>query len=171
MKNNEKLTLRGTSRLRAWPAGELARRMAGGQTLAEAQADLHPVYDQQVHNLVVTLGKTLAAKFLSGNTATFLAYHAIGTGTDAPASGDTKLKTEVARKAKTISSYVGAQASWSVFYLSTEATFYIKECGWFGDTTAGTTQDSGTLFSHWLQSYDNSGGAYDLTFDYSLTMA
>lgn len=102
--------------------------------------------------------------------STGLTYHALGTSNTAPAVGDSQLGSEQARKTWTSRSRSGAQIALSVFYLASESTHAIKECGVFGGSTAGAAANSGELFSHYLQTYDNSGGSVDLTFDYLLTI-
>lgn len=171
IKTDNKLNVQGISRLRAWPKGLLPGLMAQGMSLNQAMEAARPVADMLARNLVVTTGKSLAAKVLSGQTLVSLTYHAIGTGTSTPVAGNTALGAEVARKQYTSRSAVGAVASFSVFYLASECTYNIKECGWFGDVSASNTPGSGTLFSRWLQSFDNSAGLYDLTFDYSVTLS
>lgn len=53
------------------------------------------------HNLVVTAGKNAIATLLKEGT-TRPKFIAVGTGTEEPAAGDTKLKTEKVRKEATI---------------------------------------------------------------------
>jgi len=153
MSHNESITLKGRSTLRAYPAGSGFK---------------FPVYQNTVHNLVVTAGKELVADLLIDDASTGLTYHAIGTSGTAPAVGDTTLGTEAARKAWTIRSRATNIITLEVFYLASEATFNISEAGVFGGATASTSADSGILFSHYLQAYDNSAGLVDLTFEYTL---
>ena len=147
--------LGGYSTLRVWERGK-----AGVSK---------PVYESTVHNLIVTSGKVLVADLLIGDVTTGLTYHAIGTGTDSPAVGDTTLTSEQERKAFTTRTNSSNEITLSCFYTAAQSTYNIKECGIFGGA-ASAVADSGTLFSHYLQSYDNSGGTYDLTFDYVLTI-
>lgn len=138
------------------------------RALAVAQGAL--VTKLYVNNLIVTAGKGLIADLLLGDETVGLGYHSIGTGSTTPAITDTTLDTEVARKAFATSSRTGNVFEASVFYTAAESTYNIGECGIFGGSGASLTLDSGTLFSHYLQAYDNSLGNYDLTFDYSLTI-
>lgn len=165
------LNLQGFSRLRAWPHGLLPELIAQGMTFKKAMQIAQPVADQVAKNLIVLSGRNLAAKILSGQTLAGLTYHAVGTGTTIPVAGNIGLETEVARKQYTARSSLGAAAIFSVFYLAAECTFNIKECGWFGDESASSTPGSGTLFSRWLQDFDNGAGLYDLTFDYSIILS
>jgi hypothetical protein len=154
MNEQNAITLKGRSTIRAYPAGS---NFSGA-----------PIYQQTVNNLVVTAGKSMVAALLVDTETTGLTYHAIGTDATAPALADTTLGTETARKAWTIRSRASSTITLEVFYLAAEATFDIAEAGVFGGSTASATPDSGTLFSHYLQPYDNSAGLVDLTFEYVL---
>jgi len=124
------------------------------------------------HNLITTAGKQLIGDMLIDETGydTGLTYQAEGTDDTAPAVGDTTLGAEAARKAVTSKSRSGNEITYSTFFTAAEANDNIKEAGIFGHSTASATPDSGILFAHWLVSFDNSGGNYDLTFDYILTI-
>ena len=172
LRNDELIKLTGQSRLRAYRPGALQKWLDCGLTLAQAQdqakGDL--ISDITVKNLIVTLGKGLVADLLIDVVGTGLTYHAIGTSATAPALTDTVLGTEAARKAFTVRGRAGNVVSLSVFYTKAECTFNIKEAGIFGGALASSTPGSGTLFSHYAQAEDNSGGTKDLTFDYDLTI-
>ena len=172
MKQNDGIQLTGRSVLRGWKRGVLGALLARGMTLEQAQAEARRlgalVYERAVSNLVVTAGKGLVGDLMIDDESAGLAYHAIGTGTTTPAAGDTALETEVARKVWGSRERAGNTIYLSAFYPAAECAYYVKEAGVFGGSGASATPDSGTLFSHYLQSYDNSGGAVDLTFDYSV---
>jgi len=123
-------------------------------------------------NLIVTVGKNLVGDMLIDVAGydTGLTYQAIGTDSTAPVVGDTTLGTESSRKAITAKSRLVNVITLSTFFTAAECTAAIEEAGVFGHSTAGAGADSGVLFSHWLVSFDNSGGVYDLTFDYVLTI-
>lgn len=123
-------------------------------------------------NLIVSTGKALVGDMLIDESGydTGLTYCAIGTDDTAPAAGDTTLGAEAARKAITSKSRAGNILTLSTFFAAGECTYAIEEAGIFGHSTASVTPDSGVLFSHWLVEFDNSGGSYDLTFDYVLTL-
>ena len=146
--------------------------MGIGMDLKEAQAAAYPehaVHVNYVDNLIVTVGKALAADILIDQELG-LSYHEIGTDATAPAAGDTDLTTSVERKIWTSRSRSANVLTLSVFYTSTDSTYSILEAGVWGGTMATATKGTGTLFSHYLQTYDNSGGLVDLTFDYNLTV-
>ena len=173
MKQKEGLNIGGISILRAWKAGllpDLIHRY--GYEEAMKCADGFHVYRSEVHNLIVTSGKVLVGNILRDLAGydTGLTYHAIGTGSTTPVIADTTLTTETARKMWTNKSQTINTVTYSVFYTAAQCTYNIAEAGIFGHSTASATLDSGTLFSHYLQDYDNSGGVYDLTFDYILTI-
>jgi hypothetical protein len=123
-------------------------------------------------NLIVSSGKALAGDMLIDAVGydTGLTYQAIGTDNTPPVVGDTVLGTEVGRKAITSKTRLLNVLTYSTFFTAGESTFAIEEAGVFGHSTASAAPDSGVLFSHWLVSFDNSAGAYDLTFDYVLTL-
>ncbi|MDD4984196.1 MAG: hypothetical protein PHQ43_00205 [Dehalococcoidales bacterium] len=121
-------------------------------------------------NLVVTLLKGLEAALMvneAGYTNGYT-YCALGTGTDTPAIGDTKLKTEVCRQAITGKSRASNVATLRTFFAASVCTYNIKEAGIFGHDASGTG-DSGTLCTHALLSYDNSGGGSDITIEWTIT--
>lgn len=123
-------------------------------------------------NLIVTAGKTLLAEMITDQTGfdTGLTYQAIGTNATAPNIGNTTLGTESARQPVTSKTFVANEASFSTFFTAAQSTYNIKEAGVFGHSTATGTLGTGVLFSHWLVSFDNSGGLYDLTFTYIVTI-
>lgn len=127
-------------------------------------------------NLIVTCGKEHVGKMLTDVSGydIGLTYCSIGTTDTAPVVGNTALNNEVARKAVTSKTQGSSpnenEFTWSTFFSAGESTYNIKEVGIFGHSTATVTLDSGVLFSHYLESFDNSAGDYDLIFDYVLTI-
>ncbi len=123
-------------------------------------------------NLRVTVGKQLLGDMLIDRSGydTGLTYQAIGTGTTAVAITDTQLTTESARLAITSRTRAGTVITFSTFFTAAQSTYNIKEAGIFGHSTASGSANSGILFSHWLVSFDNSGGLFDITFDYILSV-
>lgn len=99
-------------------------------------------------NLVVTAGLTLLANRISDATPSsgcLINYIAVGTGTNAPAAGDTALQTENARKAVTSRTSSAAIAAISTTFNAGDVpASTLKEVGMFIDGTASA--DSGTLF-------------------------
>jgi hypothetical protein len=99
-----------------------------------------------LHNIACTVGKNSLANRLIGATKGEITYFAVGTGTDAPAAGDTTLGTEIYRKQISVRSVSGAIATFRIFFNTSEANDTLKEIGLFGDD-ATVTADTGTLFA------------------------
>jgi len=125
-------------------------------------------------NLIVSVGKYLVGDMLIDRAGydTGLTVHAIGSDATAPAVTDTSLApTEVARKTVTAKTRLLNVITYSTFFTAGESTFAIEEAGIFGHSTADPlTPDSGILFNHYLVSFDNTGGLFDLTFYVVLTL-
>jgi hypothetical protein len=99
-----------------------------------------------LHNIACDVGKDSLANRLIGATKGEITYFAVGTGTDAPAAGDTTLGTEIYRKQISVRSVSGAIATFRIFFNTSEANDTLKEIGLFGDD-ATVTADTGTLFA------------------------
>jgi hypothetical protein len=122
-------------------------------------------YRGRKNNLVVNLGLQLLANFAAGIVVTGLTYHSIGTNNTTPLISDTQLTAEVARKQFATRVVSGATVIADAFYPVADCTYNIKEEGVFGNLATGTL-NSGTIFSHYLQPYDNTVTLADLTFEY-----
>lgn len=174
MKEKSTLKFTGRSILRAWEPGLIPKLVAQGYTLRQAQQIAKVTgalrYRSEVTNLIVTVGLRMAIDWAIDVEATGLTIHAIGTGTAAPALGDTTLGTEQERKLWSTRARIGTQGQFSVFYLGSESNYDLKEAGTFGGASALVgTPDSGKLWNRHLQPYDNSGGSpNDLTYDYEI---
>lgn len=171
---SEGLAVRGVSTLRAWRAGVIPRLLEAGCNLTAARIRARHagalVTQQAAPNLITAAGKALVGDLLVDVVDAGLSYHALGTGSVAPNVADTALVAEVARKAYTLRTRAANVATFSVFYLAAECSFDIHEVGQFGGPLASAAAGTGTLFSRLLQSLDNTGGEFDLTFDYDLTV-
>jgi len=172
---NFDLSIKGQSTLKAFEKGAIPGLLSKGYCLYDAMILANRAgkmrFENTVDNLVVTAGKLLVADYLIGDGLSLngLTWHAIGTGTTTPSVSDVALTTEYARKVLTTKSRSGVVITLSVFYLASACTVFVKEAGIFGEA-ASATPGSGTLFSHFLQSYDNSAAANDLTFEYNVTV-
>ena len=129
------------------------------------------------HNLIVATGKALIGNMLIDAGAqwdTGLTYCALGSDNTAPAIGQTQLVNEgggaAMRKTITSKTKVVNEITLSTFFTAAQSTLAIEEAAIFGSSTADGTENSGVMFARWLVSFDNSGGLYDLTFDYVLTI-
>jgi hypothetical protein len=123
------------------------------------------------NNLIVTVGKEQIGDMLidAAGYDTGLTYCAIGSDNTPPTIVDTVLGTEENRRPITVKSRVTNVITLSTYFSYADCTYAIEEAGIFGHDATGVA-DSGVLFSHWLVSFDNTGGLYDLTFDYELTI-
>jgi len=126
------------------------------------------IYQKKYSNLVCTVGKdTIVNRWCGTITKTgTLTYLALGTGTDAPAAGDTKLQTETYRKLLTTRTKNGTVAETSTYIPTNEGNYVYKEVGLFGDDASGTA-DSGTLYTHAVVAETKTDGI-SATVDYNL---
>lgn len=100
----------------------------------------------RVHNIFVTAGKNSIADALRGTDSKGeITYCALGTGTNAPAIGDTALQTELFRKLISTKSVTNNTALFETFYTTSEGNGTLREAGLFGDAATGTS-GTGTLF-------------------------
>lgn len=100
-----------------------------------------------------------------------LTYVAIGSGTNAPTSGDTQLQTETFRKATTTFT-TGADGELLVglFLGPSDAVgFDIEEVGVFGGSSATTTPNSGVLVARGLWSHPSKSGSESINLTMDLT--
>jgi len=101
------------------------------------------VKEVEKKNLIVDVGRQMLAYLVKGDTTTMgvPSYVAIGTGTVAPAAGDTALGAEAGRKSATITVNTATfstkfEASWGANDPST-TTIDITEAGLFTAATGG----------------------------------
>ena len=124
-------------------------------------------------NLIMTVGKGLVGDMLIDVAGfdTGLTYCALGDDNTAPVVGQTTLVNEgggvAMRLPITYKSRLANVITLSTFFTAALSTLAIKEAGIFGHN-AGVVKDSGTMFSRWLVSFDNSGALYDITITYIL---
>lgn len=125
-----------------------------------------------VENLLPTVGRTAIAQHLTNVSPTPSAlvvnYVALGSGTNAPANGDTTLQTEVFRNAvasRTNSSNIGYITG---FYASTDTNGTYREVGLFINGTASA--NTGTLFSRVAVNITKTS-VQTLTVDYTITIS
>ena len=123
-------------------------------------------------NLIVTAGRTALANHLTNAVPTVtplrINFTALGTGTTAPANGDTQLQTEVFRKATASETNSNNVAFVTAFYTASEVSGTFREAGLF---IAGTiTANSGTLFSRVAINITKSLSE-SLTIDYTITIS
>lgn len=143
----------GHATLRAWDRRANERLCR----LLEREGELHnaiqalmsegyrPREEISEDNMVVDDGFNLLLDLLQGNS-TPLSYVALGSSTNAPASTDHALGSEVARIA--VSSFTSASNDLTVtgYFLPTQANVSLAEAGIFGGS-ATSAANSGTLYS------------------------
>lgn len=101
---------------------------------------------QEVDNTVVTVGRAVIANAMwNPSAAPRVTYVELGTGTNAPAAGDTALQTPTYRNALASGNNVSNVVSLTGFFSLTETSGTFREAGLFiaGSLTIGT----GTLLS------------------------
>jgi len=103
------------------------------------------------NNLITTAGKVAILRRLknAGTKANegMITYLAVGTGTTAPAIGDTTLEAEVERVAISgATSISGTTLELRGFFNSSEANATLREAAWTGEDATGDA-DTGTMFN------------------------
>lgn len=126
-------------------------------------------------NIVCTVGKYHVGDMLIDRSTpveynTGLTYCTIGTNAAAVGAGDVALTAEAARKHITSRTRAANVITLATFFTALESKYAIEEAGIFGHSTASATPGSGTIFNHYLVSYDNSAGNYDITIDVIITI-
>jgi hypothetical protein len=117
---------------------------------------------REAHNLVPTVGKEAIAKLLKEGSERPL-YIAVGTGTEEPAAGDTKLKTEKKRLAATVS-VSGAVLKLEKEFAAGEAEGAITEEGIL------SASSEGTLYAHTKFAAVNIGALDTLKVTHTITV-
>lgn len=101
-----------------------------------------------IHNLVVTTGKSRIAQLINGVSTNFFEYIGIGTGTTSPVVGDTDLEAETTRALATTDESVSGTARWvKVFTFSSGESYAITETGIFDGSASGATLMNRSTFS------------------------
>ena len=127
---------------------------------------------KEYKNLIPTVGRAAIASWLTNSSPTpasmRLNYTALGTGTTAPANGDTQLQTETFRKAIASETNSNNIAYATAFYTAPEVSGTFKEAGIFMNATG--TANSGTLFSRVAIDITKTT-SQTLTIDYTITIS
>jgi hypothetical protein len=122
-------------------------------------------------NLIMTGGKAyVMARIMADQSPAGckITHTALGTGTNAPAAGDTQLQTEVFRKVTASAMNASNVGYLSAYYTATEVTGTFREVGLFINGTG--TANSGTLFSRVAVNITKSSSE-TLTIDYQITLS
>lgn len=117
----------------------------------------------ELHNLIPTVGKEAIAKLIKEGS-TRPTHMAIGSGSEAAAAGDTKLKTETDRNALKESSVTGKVFTAVAEWAAGDGTGEIKEAGLF------SASSEGTLFARSVFSVVNKGAEDTLTITWKITI-
>jgi len=104
------------------------------------------------NNLITTVWKVANLRRWKNSASKanegMVTYLAVGTGTTAPAIGDTTLETEVARVTISLASSIsGTTLELRGFFNTSQANAVLREAAWFGED-AGAGADSGTMVNH-----------------------
>jgi hypothetical protein len=94
--------------------------------------------DEIFKNLVVNVGKDFVASRMVAASATVMSHMAIGSGTTAPAAGDTTLGSELGRVTLASSSATGAVVTYTASFPAGTGTGAVTEAGIFNAGVAGT---------------------------------
>lgn len=94
--------------------------------------------DEIFKNLVVNVGKDFVASRMVAASATVMSHMAIGSGTAAPAAGDTTLSSELGRVTLASSSAAGAVVTYTASFPAGTGTGAVTEAGIFNAGVAGT---------------------------------
>jgi len=113
-------------------------KMKGELKIVRRNAAGEIVQSLHVPNLVVTAGKGYIASRIVGVAAGVMSHMAIGTGTTAPAAGDTTLGTEAGRVALTSSVASANTVTYTATFAAGTGTGAITEAGILNAGTAGT---------------------------------
>jgi hypothetical protein len=120
-------------------------------------------------NLVVNTGLAALASIIWNPTAdSQIRYVEIGTGTNAPAAGNTTLQTSYLRKTIASANSSAAIATITGYFIASEGNTTIREAGLFigGTASAGT----GTLFSRVALNVTKTS-SQTLTIEWTITFA
>lgn len=93
--------------------------------------------EREIKNLVVTTGRNFIAGRMTGTPA-IMSHMAAGSGTAAPALGDTALGTQLGRVALTSGSTTGNVTTYTATFGAGVATGAVTEAGIFNASTGGT---------------------------------
>jgi hypothetical protein len=123
----------------------------------------------EAHNLVVLTGRAAIAKYLADGTGQgSIDYCEIGEGDTAPLSSDTALDDAHARIDVATPTRVDNIVQFRASFLAADVSVAIEEVGlWLGGTA---TLGTGTLFARALIELDNTGGEFDITVSWRITI-
>lgn len=89
-------------------------------------------------NLVVTTGLNFIASRMAGTASAVMSHMGIGTGTTAPAAGQTALTTQLIRNALTSATATNNQITYVATFAAGEGTGAVTEAGVFNASSGGS---------------------------------
>lgn len=139
-------------------------KMTGNLKLVLTGPDGQVKQEEEIKNLVVTVGKNFIASRMKDATATAMSHMAIGTGTVAAAVGDTTLGTEQGRVALTSTTVTTNNVAYVATFPAGTGTGAITEAGILNAASAGT------LLCRTVFSVINKGAADTLGITWTVTV-
>ena len=143
-----------------------AIKMTGNLKLVLTDEHGNVKQEEEIKNLVVTVGKGFIASRMKDATATAMTHMEVGTGTTAAAVGDTALQTAVASSRVTLTSTTVTTNN--VAYVATfpagTGTGALTEAGLFNASSAGT------MLCRTVFSVINKGAADTLGITWTVTV-
>lgn len=121
-------------------------------------------HEQEVKNLVVTVGKNLIASRLKDTTDAAMTHMAVGSGTTAAANGDTTLGTELGRVSLTSTTVTNNNVAYVATFPAGTGTGAVTEAGLFNASS------SGTMLCRTVFSVINKGAADTLGITWTVTV-
>tara|TARA_R110000822_G_scaffold139730_2_gene277323 strand:+ start:10666 stop:11106 length:441 start_codon:yes stop_codon:yes gene_type:complete len=139
-------------------------KMTGDLKIVLTDANGQIKHEQEIKNLVVTVGKNYIASRMKDATATAMTHMAIGSGTTAAANGDTTLETELGRVALTSTTVTTNNVAYVATFPAGTGTGAVTEAGLFNAVSAGT------LLCRTVFSVINKGAADTLGITWTVTV-
>lgn len=109
--------------------GELLLKVVG----ADGQEKDH----RHIKNLVVNAGKDFIASRMKDTAKAAMTHVGVGSGSTAPAAGDTALQTQIVRQPLTSTTVTGSQVAYSASFPAGVGTGTWREAGLFNAPSAG----------------------------------
>jgi hypothetical protein len=139
-------------------------KMTGDLKIVLTDADGQIKHEQEIKNLVVTVGKNFIASRMKDGTADVMSHMAVGSGTTAAAVGDTTLGTELGRVALTSTTVTTNNVAYVATFPAGTGTGAVTEAGLFSAVSAGT------LLCRTVFSVINKGAADTLGITWTVTV-
>ena len=139
-------------------------KMTGDLKIVLTDADGQIKHEQEIKNLVVTVGKNFIASRMKDGTADVMSHMAVGSDTTAAAVGDTTLGTELGRVSLTSTTVTTNNVAYVATFPAGTGTGAVTEAGLFSAVSAGT------LLCRTVFSVINKGAADTLGITWTVTV-